>query len=350
MKRYMLAALLPCALALPAHAQTTPKDREPKQQQLAKDHHSPDDDMKAVEEEMAAYGAWLVRLDTANQEATTELQNIQTGWETVSHAPVAQATVQFRPILARAKAKVAEARTRVRALDTPAFPALELDADSTTPVLVAQVLKLYDRIDVLLDSFEPMLAAMARNDMQATLNAAEQMLDSAQLLLDTQALLLNAGLATADRETGTYQVALLQVRVFQSTSRVMSAAKLVMRGKQDPALAKDLERFAAEIDSAASDGKAAMTGTLKEWEALIKGGGDSNAVMVLRRSSAVLRVDLQLYDATPAYSAALRTAAAKARAGRLGVNDISVVTDAFGAVRDLINRISAQENAAMAGS
>jgi hypothetical protein len=344
MKRYLLAALLPWTLALPAHAQTTPKDRH------ASEKLAPEaSEMKAVQAEMTAYGAWLVRLDAANQEATVELQNIQAEWRAAAQAPAAQATARFRPVVARAKAKVAEARLRVRALDTPAFPALELEADSSTPALVAQVLKLYDRIDMLLDSFGPMLTAMARNDTKATLTAAAQMLDAAQLLLDTQAILINAGLATADREMGAYQVGLLQVRVFQSASRAMGAAKLAMVGKQDPGLGKDLERFANEIDAASTEGKAVMTAKLAEWDLLTK-TGDSDAVRVLRRTSAVLRVDLKLFDATPGYTAVLRSAAVHARAARLAIGDISAISRAFGQVRNLINEISTQENAAMAGS
>ncbi len=345
MKRTLLAALLPCALALPAHAQTTPKDRHATEK-LAPE---PEADLKAIQGEMEAYGAWLVRLDAANQEATAELQSIQTEWRAASQAGAAQASASFTPVIARAKAKVAEARKRVQALDTPAFPALELDAQSATPALVAQVLKLYDRIDMLLDSFPPMLRAMERRDMQATLTAAAQMLDAGQLLLDTQALLLNAGLATADRELGAYQVGLVQVRVFQSASRMMSAAKLVMHGKQDPGLAQDLERFAGDIDAAGKEGKAVMTGKIEKWEALTK-TGDSDALRVLRRSTAVLRVDLKLYDALPGYTATLRATAAKARAGRLVIGDIGTVVDAFSRIRDLINLISTQENAAMAGS
>ncbi|NYT39920.1 hypothetical protein HZY97_04070 [Sphingomonas sp. R-74633] len=344
MKRYLLAALLPCALALPVHAQTTPKER-PATEKLAPE----DSEMKAVQTEMAAYGAWLVRLDAANQEATNELQNIQSEWRAAAKAPAAQAVARFRPVVARAKVKVAEARLRVRALDTPAFPALDLDADSSTPALVAQVLKLYDRIDMLLDSFGPMLTAMARNDAQATISAASQMLDAAQLLLDTQAILINAGLATADREMGSYQVGLLQVRIFQAASRSMGAAKLAMVGKQDPGLARDLERFATEIDAASREGKAVMTAKLAQWDVLTK-TGDSDAVQVLRRTSAVLRVDLKLFDATPAYTAVLRATAAHARAGRLAIGDISAVSRAFGEIRNLINEISTQENAAMAGS
>jgi hypothetical protein len=345
MKRTLLAALLPCALALPAHAQTTPKDRQATEK-LAPES---DLDLKAVQAEMTAYGAWLVQLDVANQEATTELQNIQAEWRAAARAPASQASARFLPVVARAKAKVAEARRRVQALETPSFPALGLEPEAVPPALIKQVLHLYDRIDMLLDSFNPMLKAMARGDMQATLTAAEQMLDAAQLLLDTQALLINAGLATADREMGAYQVALLQVRIFQSASRAMGAAKLVMRGKQDPGLAKDLERFADEIDAAAREGKAVMTDKIAKWEALTR-TGDSDAIRVLRRSTAVLRVDLQLYDATPRYSAVLRATAAKARAGRLVIGDIGAVSGAFGQIRDLINTISTQENAAMAGS
>lgn len=344
MKRTLLAALLPCALALPAHAQTTPKEHPAKEQPI-----SDEAEMKTLQAEMTGYGAWLQRLDVANAEATAELQNIQAEWRSAARAPAAEATARFRPVVARAKAKVEEARQRVRALDKPNFPTLELAADATPTALVAQVLGLYDRIDALLDSFGPMLAAMARHDVEATLTAAEQMLGAAQLLLDTQAILTNASLATTEREMGAYQVILIQARIYQSASRAMGAAKLVMRGKQDPGLAKDLERLAGEIDAASVEGRRLMTATLTEWDTLAK-AGDNDATQLLRRTSAVLRVDLQLFDATPAYSAALRAAAAKARAGQLGASDITGVSNAFGRIRALINDISAQENAAMAGS
>lgn len=345
MKRFLLAAaLLPCTFALPAHAQTTPK-------QHGTGGMKTDDEaeLKAIQADMTAYGAWLVRLDAANQEATTELQNIQVEWQAAARGPSAEAAARFRPVVARAKAKVAEARRKVMALDTPRFPALGLDADAEPAVLVQQVLKLYVRIDALLDSFGPMLTAIARNDGKAVLTAAEQMLDAAQLLLDTQAILINAGLATADKEMGAYQVILLQVRLFQSASRVMGAGKLVMYGKQDPGLAKELDRYADEIDRATVEGRSVMTAKLAKWAELTR-TGDSEATRMLRKTSAVLRVDLQLFDAMPNYSAVLRATAAKARAGRLAVSDIRAAANAFAQVRNLINEVSAQENAAMAGS
>lgn len=344
MKRYLLAALLPCVLALPAHGQTTPKERPAKAQPI-----SDEAEMKVLQTEMAGYGAWLQRLDAANAEATAELQNIQGEWRAAARMPAAEAIAQFRPVVAQAKAKIAEARLRVRALDTPAFPALELDADATPPALIAQVLRLYDRIDMLLDSFGPMLIAMAKNDVKAAMSAVEQMIDAAQLLLDTQAVLTNASLATTDREMGAYQVILIQVRIYQAASRAMGAAKLMMRGRQDPALAADLIHFADEIDAASVEGRRVMTAKLAQWDAVTK-TGDSDAVKVLRRTSAVLRVDLQLFDATPAFSAVLRATAAKASGSNLVPSDITAISNAFTQIRNLINTISTQENAAMAGS
>src|ERR1043166_5855946 len=97
MKRYLLAALLPCVLALPVHAQTTPKDRQATQKLAPKGQE--DGELKAVQADMAGYGAWLLRLDQANAEATAELQNIQAEWRSASKAPAAEATARFRPIV-----------------------------------------------------------------------------------------------------------------------------------------------------------------------------------------------------------------------------------------------------------
>jgi hypothetical protein len=129
----------------------------------------------------------------------------------------------------------------------------------------------------------------------------------------------------------------------------MGAGKLVMYGKQDPGLAKELDRYADEIDRATVEGRSVMTAKLAKWAELTR-TGDSEATRMLRKTSAVLRVDLQLFDAMPNYSAVLRATAAKARAGKLAVGDIRGAANAFAQVRNLINEVSAQENAAMAGS
>ena len=340
------AALLLCATAMPALGQT----------QLKGDSaHTGSVEMRALDAEMSAYGEWLVRLDGATAGATAALAAMQGEWTAVTRSGSGeQAVARFRAVITSAKSKVAETKRQIAALDKPEFPELELPEDITTAALADQMKRVYDRVDRLLDSFAPLLDAMARRDMRAAESAGSEMLAAAQFLLEAQVIMANAGLATTERDSGTYEIQLFQVHFFRSASRIVQGSRQILLGKKDPTLAKDLTDFADKLESVAATGRAKIDGEVAEWEGMVataEKGTDPKAMRILIRAAKVLRIDRRiLEEAASSYVAALRATAVRAKTGALGQGDVRVLMQAFAKMRDTILQVSTAESAAMAES
>lgn len=345
MKRCLFALVLLCAVAQPAFAQDVVKDRAPP---------PTPQEMRDLRAQTTAYGAWLVRLNAAASGANQELGAIQAEWQAAMQLRSSAAAIaRFRPALARAIAKVADAKRQVLALDKPDFPELKLDDDLRPAQLVVETVQLLDRMTVLLNSFEPLMTAMSSGNVRAVEQSGSQMLDAARLLLENQALMAGAGLVTTERDSGAYYLQHFQERLFRSAARVLGTARQVMFGRTDPAAAEDFDAFATEIVDAARQGRAKMTAEIAHFEgvaasATAAGRGDTDAVRVLRKSAAVLRIDLVLFDSADIYGAALHAAAAKARAGKLDQQALLALLAQYRATGEEIKRVAAAEAQAMA--
>ncbi|MBO9713811.1 hypothetical protein [Sphingomonas sp.] len=342
--RPLIGVLLLLAVPLPVLAQ-----------QANKGHAAPPDSatLRDYNEQMTAYGQWLVRLNEACAIANDALTGLQAQWRAASAAGAGpKAVAQFRPVLAEAKAKVAAARARLLTLDQPSFDRLDLTPDLLPAELVRQVVKVLDASDSLLDTMATMLAAVEKGDQKAQEQAAYKLFEAAEILLETQAIMADAGLATAEKGTVDYYPVLLQARFFRSGLRAAHAVTLLIHGKPDPDLAVDLRAHADAITEIGVQGRDVIDRETGRWEAAIAGEGsrkiDANAVAILRKAILVLRLERGLFDAADRYAGVLRLGADVVKRNGPRRENLTPLLAAFRALRDEIQRTSQEESRLMA--
>ena len=340
---WLWAAALACTVAQPVVAQMREGDAA-----IASEAETAAA-VEASHSGIAAYGAWLLRLDKAIKPAIEGLRGLQGTWQEMTRAPSPVAGGKLlRPPLAIVKTRIATSIASVNAIDRPDIGALELDADIQPDVLVAQTLMLLKQFDGFVDTMDGVAAAMIAGDAKAVEAGGKQIFVAVRLIYDTQTTLTNAYLATAEPDLADYDSLLVERTFFAIGSRIILAAERIVKGQADAGFAADLDRFAAELEQIAARGHSRVTAQLTELEAQqAPSYASDHARALLEKAVAVTHGQRETFAIAESFAANIRETAAGLRKART-LQAVFGVASLLGPVRQQLDQVAIRQAAIMA--
>ena len=321
---------------------------------LAQRADPPDAEMASLASEMQGYGQWLVRANEIQAPITNALQGLQARWQEAmaTHGPEAAAAA-FRPVVAEIAGLVDRTNAQLDALPTPEFATLDLASDLQPRTLVREMRRLNDQVKTFVETYNPLLDAMIRNDAAAVQQAGRQMVRGLDLIFESQILLARGGLASTPREDSTWEMQNIQLLYFSVGSRLLRAWPENSVAGIDRALARDLRDFAARIDATASDGSTKLEAdltTLRDDLAAAERDGDAASAAIFRRTIAVIEIDRAIFSTARELSSILRDHAGRLEDGRITLESITRVFLDLQRIRGRMDDIVTQEALALSGS
>lgn len=210
---------------------------------------APSSEAPAIHAEMIEFGEWMIRLDAATADAIAAFREVGPAWNAaLASGPPDTMEVRFRPTLTRVSAAIDTARSRLDALDTPAFPLLQLTPDSEPARLRSEMQRMIGNLADIAQTLPGAMAAMRARDPGATRMAITKMLDTTRALYRAQSTMAAAWAATTEREDPAYQSLQFELLFFKSGVRMLDSVERAILGKTDPALGADLREIANGID------------------------------------------------------------------------------------------------------
>ncbi|MGF7148617.1 hypothetical protein FHS96_002245 [Sphingomonas zeicaulis] len=339
----LCAAALACVIAQPAVAQMRQGDAAVISEAEAAAA------VEASHSGVAAYGAWLLRLNKAIDPAISGLRGMQGKWQEMSRtSSPAVAGKLLRPALAGVKARIATSIADLKALDRPDVSALELDADIQPDALVAQTLTLLTQFDSLVDTMDGVAAAMIAGNAKAAEAGTKEIFVAARLIYDTQTTLTNAFLATAAPDRAEYDTLLIERTFFAIGSRVILAAERIAKAQTDGSLPADLERFAAELDRIAARGRGRVVTELADLEEQqARDHVSDDAGKILAKAIAVTASQREAFAIAERFAADIRLKAAGLRKARTP-QAVFGMAGLLAPVRQQFDQVAIQQAAIMA--
>lgn len=337
MKRMRLvAAVLACLVAQPALAQQMRQGDAA----IASEAEAAAN-LDALHADLAAYGAWLVRLNKSIEPALAGLRDVQAKWAEGGKTPpgAAQARI-LRPALAEAKARIAGSMAQVKALDRPTISILPVEDDLDPEALVSQTLTLLEKFDGFVGSMEAMLTAMSTGNAKAMETGARQMFVAVRLIYDTQITLTNAYLVTADAERSEHDVLLVDRTLYATGSRVLLSVERMMSGQSDAGFANDLDRLAAELDTIAVRGKRRVS----EEIAVFQSDGDTTGAngKIIAKAIASAQLQNRVFDIAERFAGEIRAGAAGTRKART-LQSIFAVAVRLSPARQMMDQVGVEQ-------
>ncbi|WP_447725435.1 hypothetical protein [Sphingomonas koreensis] len=212
-------------------------------------------DAETIHAEMIAFGQWMIRLDAATADAIAAFRDVGPAWNAaIATGSPAAMEARFRPTLTRVDAAISTARARLEALDTPAFPRLQLPPDSEPARLRSEMQRMIGNMADIAQTLPGVMAAMRARDPGATRLAMVKMLDTTRALFRAQSALTAAWAATTEPEDPTSQSLQFELQFFKSGVRLLDSVERGALGKPDPTLAGNLREIAGEIDKVVAAG------------------------------------------------------------------------------------------------
>ena len=302
-----------------------------------------------VADDAAAYGQWLERLNAASSGMTLALQQLSPKWAaaTASSDPQASAA-QFRPVIAETRQAVASAAARVRAMDTPSFTSMDLTADISTPVLKTQMLEVAEQTDALIESFNPLLDAMVRNDAAAVNAAGVKLFAGLRLLMRTQERMARASLLTSDKTKAEYESMRFQQLFFRGGERLVSGAERRIMGQADPAFAADMFALSNDFESNAVEGRKRLDVEIAEFRAAHELTKDGTERAILRKTVAVFELERELFAASHKMGLNFKAAGAEAGTNAFSVDRMMHYLRLMQPIRQEVDRIGLAQAAILA--
>ncbi|WP_439538813.1 hypothetical protein [Sphingomonas sp.] len=305
--------------------------------------------------EFVAYGEWVLALDRAVTPAMNEVRTLSPEWQAATRGGnFVAAEARFLPVLTKAKRAIADARQKLAVLPSPDFPTLELAPEIQPAAVKAEMARTLDQLDAVLDSFPPVLRALARKDMKAAETAMTQMVGSAKTLFRAQETLAGVWLATLEADDPGREAMKFEQLFFRSASRLMTATEHVSLRRRDPVFAADMLRIADDMDKVIATGNASVeTGQAKLMALTLEAGADAegrSAKAILTKSHSAMGMYRDSFAIAGRYSAALRTAARRASQAPLTLDHLNTVMLALRATRVELDAVHTRQAEVMAGT
>jgi hypothetical protein len=304
---------------------------------------------EAVDQEMAAYGAWMGRVLAAYQPIQDRMNGLRGAWASAARGGAGAA--QFRAHLTELERTIDEVDVMLRNLPRPAFSALGLAPDLMPDAIIRDMQRINAETRVVVRNFGPLLDSLNGNDPARMEAATNDLMRSTAILLESQILLARGSLASVDRDEVAWEANSIMIVFLRAMHRSLSAWPQAFRRVPDATLADDYERMAREVDSLASDGSAkneAEVARLTELATERREAGDTAQLAVLNRALAVYRVTPRYFALGRDIATTLRNSATVARRRPFTIFVLQAAITDLPALRLRFDEIMRDEHAAMA--
>ena len=310
--------------------------------------------VEALSADMAAYGEWLTRANEVQAPLMAALQQIDGRWSAAMAAGSPQAAAAaFRPFIAETVGIIARVNTQLEALPAPEFPRLDVADDLRPGAIVRDMRRLNDQIRAFVESYDPLLIAMERDDPAAVRQAGGQMVGALRLIFDSQILMTRGALAATPRDESTWEMQNVQLLYYSAGARILESWPEDHIAGTDRALAGDLRDLASRLDANAEVGSSKIEAELAETRQLLadaESDGDSASAAIFRTTIGVFEIDRQIFPVARELANILRTHASRLEDGRMTIARIGAVFGDLQRIRRRIDEISIEEAAALSRS
>lgn len=296
--------------------------------------------------ETEAFGAWLMRFNAIEAPLLAEFQRLGPEWTAATSGWTEQHRAGLRAYAARVAAIVSETNARLAALDRPDFPNLEAGAELSTSALIETMIRNNRELQAVVEGMIPLHIAAGRNDRQAALRAAEQLVSGIRGVIRSQILLARASQATTPVEHPYWHSIQFHLVFLRVGDRLMSAAPNAITGTRDMALSANLAAMATELESNARAGNEKADTMLASLTELLSGAQGVEA-QGLRRQIDLIRTTRANFPLSLEFAELLRRTAASLRDGR--VENARTTSEQYPAFRQRMDAITNAENAVLAG-
>lgn len=305
--------------------------------------------------EFVAYGEWVLQLDRAVSPAMKEVRAIGPQWQAAMNGGnFAAAEARILPTLTSAKRAIAEARQKLAALPTPDFPTLKLPPEARTSAVHAEMVRTLGQLDAVLDTFAPVLRALARKDIKAAEAALVQTIGSAKTMFRAQETMAGVWMETLEAGDPGREAMQFEQLYFRSAARLMTATEHLSLRRRDAAFSADVLRIADEIDGVIASGNASIeTGQAKAMAVILELGSDAegrSAKAMLTKSHTAMGMYCDTFAIAGRYSAALRATAKRAGSTPLTMEHLQAVMVTFRATREELDTVGTRQAEVMAGT
>lgn len=306
---------------------------------------------EAFAAEMELYGEWLRRVHAIQATAQAHLSGLQRLQGTLSGPGARGGFAAAGQQIAQAVAALDEAHQQLLSVDTPSFPALQLDADLQPAEMRNHLVRLNRELRGGAQHLGELSQAATRNDATAGLRAAQRMMNSFRTVFDTQIVMTRAGLAAVPREASQWEMINVELIYFRTAARMMNLDPM-QAPRPDPTLARDLTGFADRLDELAEQGTIKLEREIETWTGTLRqleDRKDRPAVEVARRTLAMLEAEREVFPLGRQLSAALRAQAQSIGARPVTPEILTRVFNALRPVREGLDRVAFAESNGMAG-
>lgn len=305
--------------------------------------------------ELVAYGEWVLALDGAVTPAMNEVRTLGPEWQTaINRDSFRAAEAHFLPVLAKVKRAIVDARQKLAALPSPDFPTLQLAPEVRTAAVKVEMARTLDQLDAVLDSFPPVLRALARKDIKAAEGALTQLVGSARTLFQAQETMAGVWMATLETDDPGREAMQFEQLYFRSASRLMTANGHVSLRRRDPTFSADMLRIADDMDKVITAGMASVeTGQAKAMAMTLETGADAegrSAKAILTKSHTAIGMYRDSFAIAKRYSAAIRVAAKRANQTPLTLKDLELVMQALRNTRIELDAVHTRQAEVLAGT
>jgi len=336
----VLLAVAACAWSVPSSAQRAPR--------------RPPVTTATLDADLAAYGAWLGRVQQVEAPLQAELSGLSASWqEAVRGVGIAEAVARFRPVVARILATADRTDAALRAMDAPEFAGFPIAQDLRPPAILGKMIEINGNIRAAIDSFNPLLDAALHNDEAAVAAAAARMIAGFRLVLESQIVFARGTLAATEADSPAWEVGNIRLIYFRAAERIIRAYPERGETGRDPALPGDLSALARELEAAAdraSRGIEGLLATLSRQLQQAERSRDAGYAGIIRRNIAIFTVDRDLVPLARELARILRVGAADIDGQAIAATDLVGLFRQLQPVRARLQALAQAENAALAGA
>ena len=307
--------------------------------------------VETVSQEMTGFGAWMTRLQEIVRPLQVELAGLRGAWQEATRGGARDGVAGFRDYVRRVEAAIDGADAGLRALDTPAFAALDLAEDLRPASVVRDMLRVNQETRVLVRNFLPLLDSISGNDPRAMQAATGELMRSVGVVLDSQIVFARAAIVSTEREEAAWEAGHIQLLFFRAMQRALNAWPNAMRGTADESLDDDFEQMARELDGHAQTGSAKNQAAIARLGGEARGlaeEGDEPRAQIIRRVAAIYAVSENYFGLGRDIATALRESAQIARRRPFTIDALGEVMTAISRWRPRFDEIAQQESAIMA--
>lgn len=345
---FLLAGLL--ASAVPAAPAAAAEVSAPATQ---KPGSAEEVDNAAIQADLAAYGAWLNQAIATSTKLQQDLMGFGGRWQAAFARGISAAAVaEMRPVLAELIAETDRSYAALEALPLPVIRVLPLEEDLQPETLTRDLKAINRQVRALIESYDPVLDAMLRNDVQAALRAMNGTIGGVRLLYQNQATIARASLAVTPRDESTWNLTNVGLLFFRSGARVLASWPGERPERIDRSLAPDLRALADELEATSAEGERRLLGELQTARAELaeaERDRDADLAGVLRTGIRVGEIDVEVYAQGRRLAAVLRTGATQLQDGRVTPENLSRLFSAIVPIKVRLDEIALEESAALAG-